>query len=123
MFWLKQNQKRPPKEMRVLDLCFIGEQDGPPERVLKERLIVFFSSATKVCSKLTWQKLIMVTIIHIPELHFVGEQDGPPEKILKERLIIFLRHDKSVKKAYLAKVANGREWQKKWRSVLDEQLN
>jgi hypothetical protein len=42
MFWLKQNQKRPPKEMRVLDLCFIGEQDGPPERVLKERLIDFF---------------------------------------------------------------------------------
>jgi hypothetical protein len=63
------------------------------------------------------------TEIHIPELHFVGEQDGPPEKILKERLIIFLRHDKSVKKAYLAKVAYGREWQKKWRSVLDEQLN
>lgn len=42
MFWRKQNQKNPPSEIRVADLCFIGEQDGKPEQILKERLVDFF---------------------------------------------------------------------------------
>ena len=42
MFWVKRNQKSTPKEIRVLGLQFLSEQDGPPEQILKQRLISFF---------------------------------------------------------------------------------
>jgi hypothetical protein len=42
MSWLKRNQKKPPQEIRIPNLRFVGEQDGPPERILKEQLIDFF---------------------------------------------------------------------------------
>jgi len=38
----------------------------------------------------------------------LGGQDGPPERLLKERLADFFHRDRSVSKAYLAKVDLGR---------------
>ena len=40
----------------------------------------------------------------VARILFVGEQDGPPEQLLKCQLIQFFRRDRSVHKAYLAKV-------------------
>ncbi len=43
--------------------------------------------------------------ILVPKIRFLGEQDGPPEQLLKERLAEFFQRDKSVYRAYLAKVS------------------
>ena len=45
----------------------------------------------------------------VPQLRFLGEQDGPPERELKCRLAEFFERDKTVNKAYLARVAYGAE--------------
>ena len=42
------------------------------------------------------------------EVQFIAEQDGPPEQDFKERVVPLLRSCKSVKRAYLARVAYGR---------------
>jgi SseB protein C-terminal domain len=42
MSWIKRSVSKHPHEMRVSDVRFLGEQDGPPERLLKERLTEFF---------------------------------------------------------------------------------
>jgi hypothetical protein len=42
MSWLKPKSKQHPQSVHVPQLRFIGEQDGPPERELKERLAEFF---------------------------------------------------------------------------------
>ena len=39
------------------------------------------------------------------EVQFIAEQDGPPEQDFKERVVPLLRSCKSVKRAYLARVA------------------
>jgi hypothetical protein len=41
MSFFKASRKK-PKEFRVPQIRFLGEQDGPPERILKERLADFF---------------------------------------------------------------------------------
>jgi hypothetical protein len=41
MFWSRRNPKA-SEEIRAPDLRFVGEQDGQPERRLKERLTAFF---------------------------------------------------------------------------------
>ena len=45
--------------------------------------------------------------VRVPEIRFLGEQDGPPERLLKERLADFFRRDRSVSRAYLARVDFG----------------
>lgn len=42
MSWLRPKSKKHPQEIHVPQLRFIGDQDGPPERELKERLADFF---------------------------------------------------------------------------------
>jgi hypothetical protein len=42
MSWFKPKPNEHPQEMRVPQPRFVGEQDGPPERELKERLVEFF---------------------------------------------------------------------------------
>lgn len=42
MSWLKPKSKQHPQSVHVPQLRFIGEQDGLPERELKERLAEFF---------------------------------------------------------------------------------
>jgi SseB protein C-terminal domain len=39
MFWFKRKKPRPPEKLTPPVITFIGEQDGPPERDLKTRLI------------------------------------------------------------------------------------
>jgi hypothetical protein len=45
--------------------------------------------------------------IRVREIRFLGEQDGPSEEILKDRLADFFRRDRSVNRAYLARVDFG----------------
>jgi len=45
--------------------------------------------------------------VRVSEIRFLGEQDGPPERLLKERLADFFRRDRSVSRAYLARVDFG----------------
>jgi hypothetical protein len=47
--------------------------------------------------------------MRVPQVRFLSEQDGPPEQLLKNRLTEFFQHDKSVRRAYLAKVALGEQ--------------
>jgi hypothetical protein len=47
--------------------------------------------------------------IRVPQVQFLGEQDGPPEQLLKDRLTEFFQRDKSVHRAYLAKVSLGEQ--------------
>jgi hypothetical protein len=42
MFWSKLHPKKHPQEINVSQIHFLGEQDGPPEQVLKEKLMDFF---------------------------------------------------------------------------------
>jgi len=42
MSWFGPKSKKHPQEMRVPKLRFLGEQDGPSECELKERLVEFF---------------------------------------------------------------------------------
>jgi hypothetical protein len=42
MNWFKRAPSKHPQEIRVPHVRFVGEQDGPSERLLKERLIEFF---------------------------------------------------------------------------------
>ncbi len=45
--------------------------------------------------------------IRVPRVQFLGEQDGPAEQSLKGRLAEFFTRDRSVLKAYLARVDVG----------------
>jgi hypothetical protein len=47
--------------------------------------------------------------IRVRKLEFVGEQDGRPEQLLKDRLTEFFERDKSVQRAYLAKITIGNQ--------------
>jgi len=47
--------------------------------------------------------------IRVPKLCFVGEQDGVPEREFKSHLGSFFRHDQSILKAYLARIAYGEQ--------------
>lgn len=40
--WFPKAFRRKPQEIRVLEIRFLGEQDGPPEQLLKNRLADFF---------------------------------------------------------------------------------
>ena len=42
MFWLKRKHSRRAEEVRPPLIKFIGEQDGPPERELKDQIIELF---------------------------------------------------------------------------------
>jgi hypothetical protein len=42
MSWFNPSPKKHPQKMVVAQPHFVGEQDGPPERELKERLVAFF---------------------------------------------------------------------------------
>jgi hypothetical protein len=42
MPWFNRKSKKPPEEIQVPQLRFLGEQDGPPEREIKSRLAEFF---------------------------------------------------------------------------------
>jgi hypothetical protein len=39
---------KPTEEFQAQDIQFIGEQDGAPEKVLKDRLVAFFSASADV---------------------------------------------------------------------------
>ena len=43
--------------------------------------------------------------IRVSQVQFLGEQDGCPEGLLKKQLTEFFRRDRSVHRAYLAKVS------------------
>jgi len=47
--------------------------------------------------------------MRVPKVEFIGEQDGPPEQLLKGHLVEFFQRDRSVHKAYLAKVNIGNQ--------------
>lgn len=47
--------------------------------------------------------------ILVPRVQFLGEQDGPPEQLLKNRLIEFFQRDKSVHRAFLARIRFGEQ--------------
>lgn len=40
--WFKRSQPKHPQEIRVPSVQFLGEQDGPTEQLLKDRLSEFF---------------------------------------------------------------------------------
>ncbi len=42
MSWFKSKSTKHPEKIQVLKLHFLGEQDGVPERELKDRLVKFF---------------------------------------------------------------------------------
>ncbi len=42
MSWFKPSVPKHPVEMRVPKVEFTGEQDGPPEQLLKGHLVEFF---------------------------------------------------------------------------------
>jgi hypothetical protein len=42
MIWFKRKSPRPSEEFYANRLDFLGEQDGPPEQILKENLADFF---------------------------------------------------------------------------------
>ncbi len=41
-FWFQSKRPKHPKELHVSKMQFLGEQDGPPERDLKNKLTEFF---------------------------------------------------------------------------------
>jgi hypothetical protein len=43
MHWFKRNARRAPQEIQVSTVHFVCEQDGPPERMLKQKLTGFFA--------------------------------------------------------------------------------
>jgi hypothetical protein len=43
--------------------------------------------------------------MRVSQVQFLGEQDGAPERLLKGRLIEFFERDKSVHRAYLARMS------------------
>ena len=49
MIWFK-NKQRPPEELTVPKITFIGEQDGVPEQELKSALTILFSNHATVMS-------------------------------------------------------------------------
>ena len=48
MTWLKDRLEKLRREFRVGAVHFLGEQDGPPERDLKERLATFFRTEREI---------------------------------------------------------------------------
>jgi hypothetical protein len=44
----KDQGLRPPDEFQIPQLKFVGEQDGPPERRLKEKLVLAFGRDRRV---------------------------------------------------------------------------
>jgi hypothetical protein len=50
MDWFKPDSRRHPQRIDVPQILFVGEQDGPPERELKTRLIAFFQRDASVRS-------------------------------------------------------------------------
>lgn len=42
MSWFKRQSPKHPQELRVPAVVFLGEQDGPTEQLLKDRLSEFF---------------------------------------------------------------------------------
>ena len=46
--WFGFNSTKSTEEIQAPDVCFIGEQDGVPERRLKERLSEFFGTDRSV---------------------------------------------------------------------------
>lgn len=50
MAWLKSSSKKPPQELCIPQILFLCEQDGPPERVLKDQLIDVFKETKGVQS-------------------------------------------------------------------------
>jgi hypothetical protein len=49
MIWFKKKQ-RPPEDLTVPKIAFIGEQDGVPEQELKSALNILFRNNTTVMS-------------------------------------------------------------------------
>ena len=50
MTWFHRHKQRPPEELNVPTVNFIGEQDGPPERELKQSLRALFLRHSAVIS-------------------------------------------------------------------------
>ena len=48
MWWFKRTSRKSPQEIQVPQVRFLGEQSGPPERKLKEKLTEFFWLDKKV---------------------------------------------------------------------------
>ena len=50
MTWFQRHKQRPPEEVHVPIVNFIGEQDGPPEQELKQSLRALFQARDTVIS-------------------------------------------------------------------------
>ena len=50
MIWFIKHKQRPPQEITVPKVKFVGEQDGPPEQDFKNALIPIFSKRSSVSS-------------------------------------------------------------------------
>ncbi len=50
MIWFKKQEQRPPEELTVPKVSFIGEQDGEPEREFKNAVVPILSKRSHVLS-------------------------------------------------------------------------
>lgn len=83
MAWLKKRSRTPAQQLRVRELHFIGEQDGDPERLLKENLSRVLSMYPEVAAA------------YLARVHFgnpgetsvcicLHRQDGEDPRIIRE---------------------------------------
>ena len=96
MSWLKPKSKRHPEEIHPPQLCFIGEQDGPPERELKGRLAIFFrrdqSVQTAYLARVSYDDPSRIGVALCLRTQF-GADPGMAEKIGKIFASMFGTHE------------------------------
>lgn len=84
MPWFKRTPRSHPEEVHVPQVRFCGEQDGPPERELKERLAQFFqgdqSVRTAYLAKVVYGNQSPVNVALCLRTQF-GPDQGLAEKI------------------------------------------
>jgi SseB protein C-terminal domain len=96
MSWLKPKPKEHPQEIHVPQLHFIGEQDGPPERELKERLVGFFQRDQSVkaayLARVSYDDPSHVSVVLGLRTQF-GPDRGMAEKVGRIFALIFGSHE------------------------------
>lgn len=84
MTWFKRNPPKHPEKIGVPQVRFVGEQDGPPERELKDRLTEFFHRDASVkaayLAKVTYNESSPVSIALCLRTLF-GPDPGLAEKV------------------------------------------
>jgi hypothetical protein len=95
MSWFNPKSKKRPEEIRVPQLRFLGEQDGPPERELKSRLAEFFGRdqtvSTAYLARVAYGKKSFAIALCLRS-HF-GPYSGLVEKVGKIFASMFGGHE------------------------------